>query len=296
MFWAKEDLGLQKKEVNRRLSPKGWVRPGPILQVIKDDIQRGKFKAAIFDFDGTISLIRAGWQDIMYPYFVEVLRDTPHAESSAKIKHVVVEFVDLLTGKQTIYQTIQLAEEVKKRGGEPLAPLEYKHEYLRRLWEQIEHKVHGLENGSIDKEIMMVPGSLELLQGLKAKGLTLYLASGTDEPYVINEANILGVSEFFDGGIYGALDSYEDFSKAMVIQKIIEDHGLSGEELLGFGDGYVEIENVKTVGGYAVGVASEELKRKGINEWKRSRLTAAGADIIIPDYRNIDGLMHYLFP
>ena len=26
---------------------------------------------ALFDFDGTISLIRQGWQDIMIPYFVE---------------------------------------------------------------------------------------------------------------------------------------------------------------------------------------------------------------------------------
>lgn len=30
---------------------------------------------ALFDFDGTISLIRQGWQDIMIPYFTEVLRE-----------------------------------------------------------------------------------------------------------------------------------------------------------------------------------------------------------------------------
>ncbi len=266
------------------------------LETIRDDMPRGKYKAAIFDFDGTISLIRAGWQDVMYPYFVEVLAETPGAESIPELEHVVMEFVDLLTGKQTIYQTIQLAEEVGKRGGEPLTPLEYKHEYLRRLWEQIEHRVDGLEDGSIEREIMLVPGSVDLLEELRGRGLTLYLASGTDEPYVINEANILGVTDFFDGGIYGALDRHEDFSKAKVIQEIIRDHDLSGEELLGFGDGYVEIENVKAVGGYAVGVASEEIKREGINEWKRNRLTGAGADIIIPDYRDLTRLMDYLFP
>ena len=285
-------------EVNRSFvapSSDGVDRAGA-LEIIRDDIPRGRYKAAIFDFDGTISLIRAGWQDVMYPYFVEVLAETPGGESIEEIEHIVMEFVDLLTGKQTIYQTIQLAEEVSKRGGEPLTPLEYKHEYLRRLWEQIEHRVHGLEDRSIERELMLVPGSIELLQGLRDRGLTLYLASGTDEPYVINEANILGVTEFFDGGVYGALDSYEDFSKAMIIQKIIGDHELAGEELLGFGDGYVEIENVKAVGGYAVGVASDEIKREGINEWKRNRLTEAGADIIIPDYRSLDELMDYLFP
>ena len=269
---------------------------GKVLEIIKDDLTRGKYKAAIFDFDGTISLIRAGWQDVMYPYFTEVLAETPGAENPEDIRKVVVDFVDLLTGKQTIYEALRLAEEVEKRGGEPLTALEYKHEYLRRLWEQIEHRVHGLDEGTLDRELMLVPGSIELLEALRDRGLTLYLASGTDEPYVINEANKLGVTEFFDGGIYGALDSYEDFSKAMVIQKIIKDHDLAGEELLGFGDGYVEIENVKEVGGYAVGVASEELKREGINEWKRNRLTAAGADIIIPDYGQLDDLMGYLFP
>ena len=35
------------------------------MEILRDDINLGKFKAAIFDFDGTISLIRAGWQDVM---------------------------------------------------------------------------------------------------------------------------------------------------------------------------------------------------------------------------------------
>jgi phosphoglycolate phosphatase len=266
------------------------------VEIIKDDITRGRFKAAIFDFDGTISLIRAGWQDVMYPYFVEVLAETPRAESLEELEHVVREFVDLLTGKQTIYQCIQLVEEVEKRGGAPLAPLEYKHEYLRRLWERIEYRVHGLEDGSIEQETMLVPGSMQLLRELKNKGLSLYLASGTDEPYVLHEAAVLGVDGFFDGGIYGALDRYEDFSKEKVIQEIIKSHNLAGEELLGFGDGYVEIENVKAVGGYAVGVATDEIRREGINEWKRQRLTEAGADMIIPDYRCLADLIEYLFP
>ncbi|NLJ26027.1 MAG: HAD family hydrolase [Firmicutes bacterium] len=267
-----------------------------MVEIIKDDIHRGRFKAAIFDFDGTISLIRAGWQDVMYPYFVEVLAETPQAESQEQLERVVRDFVDFLTGKQTIYQCMQLVEEVEKRGGVPLTPLEYKHEYLRRLWEQIEHRVHGLEDGSIERETMLVPGSVELLQELKKRGLTLYLASGTDEPYVLHEAAVLGVADFFDGGIYGALERYEDFSKEKVIQEIIKGHDLAGEELLGFGDGYVEIENVKAVGGYAVGVASDEIHQKGINEWKRERLTKAGADLIIPDYRGLSELITYLFP
>ena len=82
----------------------------------------------------------------------------------------------------------------------------------------------------------------------------------------------------------------------MVIERILRENNLSGEKLIGFGDGYVEIENVREVGGFAVGVPSNESERCGIDEWKRERLIRAGANIIIPDYRNIDELEAVLFP
>jgi hypothetical protein len=62
-----------------------------------------------------------------------------------------------------------------------------------------------------------------------------------------------------------------------------------------FGDGYVEIEETRAVKGLAVGVASDEARREGINEWKRQRLIEAGADIIVPDFRASDQLVQYLF-
>jgi hypothetical protein len=81
----------------------------------------------------------------------------------------------------------------------------------------------------------------------------------------------------------------------MVIKNIISSHSLSGRELIGFGDGYVEIENVKSVGGFAVGVASDEVNRRGLDEWKRNPLSRAGADILIPDYRQVDKIERYIF-
>jgi phosphoglycolate phosphatase-like HAD superfamily hydrolase len=103
------------------------------------------------------------------------------------------------------------------------------------------------------------------------------------------------VDSYFDG-IYGAQDNYKSFSKKMVIDRIIAEHSLHGEELLGFGDGYVEIENVKSAGGFACGVAADELKRRGVDQWKRKRLKGSGADMIIPDFTGTAALMKYLFP
>jgi len=47
--------------------------------------------------------------------------------------------------------------------------------------------------------------------------------------------------------------------------------------------------------GYAVGVASNEGERRGIDLWKRERLLRAGAHMIIPDYRDIAGIEESLF-
>jgi phosphoglycolate phosphatase len=91
------------------------------------------------------------------------------------------------------------------------------------------------------------------------------------------------------------LDDYQNYSKKMVIDRILNENGLSGSELVTFGDGYVEIENTKAVGAIAVGVASDEANRQGIDEWKRKRLIDAGADLIIPDFRPFERLIAYLF-
>lgn len=275
--------------------PPGRFLPGTGIEILHENIERGRFRFVLFDFDGTLSLIRAGWQGVMVPMMVEVLQELGTGETEEELRAVVVEFVDRLTGKQTIYQMIQLAEEVAKRGGTPKDPLVYKHQYLDRLMEKIRDRREGLRSGALDPQDWLVPGSLPLLQALQQRGMTMYLASGTDLVYVQEEADLLGITPYFAGGIYGALDDYRRFSKALVIENILTTHHLQGPELLVFGDGYVEIENGKAVGGVAVGVASNEESRSGINAWKRNRLIQAGADLIIPDFREHQPLLHYLF-
>jgi phosphoglycolate phosphatase len=268
--------------------------PNTQVEIINPDFSRAQFRHALFDFDGTISLIREGWQQVMIPMMVEILLATPEAEDETTINQIVTDFVTRLTGKQTIYQMIQLAEEIEQRGGQPQDPLMYKYDYLDRLWARIEDRVAALKQGRLDPAEMVVPGAMEILAELREREVTCYLASGTDEPYVIDEAQALGVADFFNGGIYGALDDYQNFSKKMVIDRILNEHQLAGHELLTFGDGYVEIENTAAVGGLAVGVASNESERQGIDAWKRQRLIEAGADIIIPDFRDFEPLLNYL--
>jgi phosphoglycolate phosphatase len=252
----------------------------------------GNFKFALFDFDGTISLIREGWQQIMVPMMIELLMETPHHEGEQEIALTTRKFIAELTGKQTIYQMIRLAEEISKRGGTPLDPMVYKNEYHERLLQRIKNRISDLEQKRVSPESMAVPGSIEFVKQLHANGIKCFLASGTDEKYVLHEADLLGLPPYFEG-IFGAQDDYKNFSKKMVIDRIIQTNHLSGSEFISFGDGYVEIENTKSVSGVAVGVATNEAERCGIDEWKRNRLIAAGADLIIPDFCETDALLNY---
>jgi phosphoglycolate phosphatase len=269
--------------------------PDDEIEVLRPDLPRGRFRSVLFDFDGTLSLIREGWPQVMIPMMVDVLRATGTPETEAELYGAVEEFVMRLNGRQTIYQMIQLAEEVRRRGGRPLEPLAYKHRYHDLLMERVRGRIAALEAGTATPAGWTVPGTHDLLEGLRRRGATLYLASGTDLKYVRHEAGLLGVAGYFGAHIYGALDEYRNFSKQMIIERILRENGLRGEELLGFGDGFVEIEEVKRVGGVAVAVASDEVRRQGVNEWKRQRLIRAGADLVIPEYRRHERLLQYLF-
>lgn len=270
-------------------------RVGEKIEILNPNHGRGQIRHVLFDFDGTLSLVREGWQNVMTPLLVDTLIEAGAKESPEELRLLVLEWVTRLTGRQTIYQMIELAEQVKKRGGTPLDPVEYKHEYLRRLDERITDRINGLAAGTLDPASLLIPGSIELLEALRKRGVRIYLASGTDEPFVLREAKLLGLTDYFDGGIYGAVDDYKAFSKAMVIERILKEHHLEGPELLGIGDGYVEIENTKAVGGVALGVASFESDPVDFDAWKKERLARAGADVMVPNFVEYEPLLDYLF-
>lgn len=266
------------------------------IEILRPGAVASHARVALFDFDGTLSLIRSGWEDVMIPMMVEELAALKTGESEAALTEVVKEFVGRLTGKQTIYQMIALCEQIEARGGKPQEPLVYKHRYLDLLLVRIQDRLEDLRSGRVAPDEWLVPGSRALLEGLKARGFKLFLASGTDEMYVKDEASLLDVTRYFDGGVYGALDDYKSFSKAILIKRLIENAGFRGDEFLGFGDGYVEIENVKQVGGITVGIASDEPACQVVNDWKRERLIKVGADYIVPNFAAYDELFALLFP
>lgn len=256
----------------------------------------GKIRHALFDFDGTLSLLREGWETVMVPVMVESI--CGQAPATPEIEQEVSEYVEGSTGILTIQQMEWLVEAVRRHNlaGTPLSAAAYKARYLERLMTRVKRRILEVEAGACPPDERMVSGARDFLAGLQLRGARLYLISGTDHADVQREAGVLGLDDFFAGRIYGALDEREAHAKDRIIQRILQEHHLFGDELLVVGDGPVEIREARLSGAIALGVATDEVARSGWNERKIARLTKAGADILIPDFNQSEALLELLYP
>ena len=272
------------------LPPLDW------LEVVNPSVYLGRVRHALFDFDGTISVIRRGWEKIMIPLMVEMICDdhppTPEIEAE------VADYVDRSTGILTIKQMQWLEEAVRRYGfaREPKTAREYKRIYNERLLRPVRQRIRQMDGSQAARDTLMIGGARDFLHGLRERSVTLYLASGTDHEYVVEEATALGVTDFFGDHIYGARDDTEAYTKARIIEHILDHHDLHGSELLVVGDGPVEIRHARERGAIALGLAADEERRRGLNPRKRQRLLDAGADLIVTDFLHAEELLTYLVP
>ena len=270
--------------------------PLPWLEVVNPLVLLGRVRHALFDFDGTISVIRRGWDKIMASMMVEMIcgeyPPTPEIESE------VAEYVDQSTGILTIQQMRWLEDAVRRHGlsQSRRSARDYKQVYNERLLGPVRERLGQMNPGLSGRNKLAVVGARAFLLGLRERGVTLYLASGTDQVYVVEEASALGVDRLFDGRIFGARDDTEEWTKERIIQDILQTNKLKGEELLVVGDGPVEIQSGKALGAVTLGIAADEKRRQGLDPRKRQRLLAAGADLIVTDFSQHKDLLRLLLP
>jgi phosphoglycolate phosphatase-like HAD superfamily hydrolase len=215
-----------------------------------------------------------------------------------KVQTRVVEFIDKTTGIQTLVQMKGLVDLVKEFGLVPedqiLDEFGYKEIYNDELLKMVRVREAKLSRNELSLEDVTLKNAVKLLESLHNAGITMYLASGTDEVDVKNEARILGYDHLFKGGIYGAVGDVTKEAKKMVLDRILNDIGTNTGQVATFGDGPVEIRETRKRSGVTIGIASNELKRHGLNESKRTRLIKAGADIIVPDFSQLAKLLQLL--
>ena len=264
------------------------------MEILNAHTPSSPVRAALFDFDGTISTLRFGWETVMKPLMLEMI--SGGQPCGAALEKEVDDYIDESTGIQTILQMQWLAEAVRRHGMNPGAPDDpwwYKAAYNRRLMDRVSERLNALNSGKAEPDAYLMAGSIAFLRALKEKGVRLYVASGTDDPDVKNEAAALGVARYFDA-IAGAPPDSTGCSKEQVIARLVEDEGLSGADFAVIGDGKVEIRLGREAGARTVGLAGDEAARRGVNPVKRDRLVKAGADIIVGDFTDQEALMRFL--
>lgn len=264
------------------------------FEIIRGNTLPGRLRVAVFDFDGTVSLLRYDWQDIMIELAARVIPPR-EGETHDAVRRLAAELVHSTNGKPTLEQMQRLADLVCARAGHAHTAGEYKRMYLERLLRRVEPRVSALERGATAPETWQMPGVRTLLEALAARGIICYLASGTDQEAVRREATALGLAHFF-ACIYGATDDLANSSKAAILARLVQEHALGPGELVAFGDGAEEIRLCKQHHGIAIGLARDTLHEGQIDPASRPRLIQAGADVIIADFRTHTEILEYLFP
>ena len=273
------------------------------IEVINKWSQPLNIQYAIFDHDGTISTLREGWEHIMQPMMMKAILGEHFSDADEALYHKVhtrvIDFIDKTTGIQTLVQMKGLVELVKEFGLVPdeqiLDEFGYKEIYNDELLKMVREREAKLSKGELSIEDFTLKNAVLLLEKLFKAGVKLYLASGTDEVDVKNEARIMGYDHLFKGRIYGAVGDVTKEAKKIVLDRILNSIGDSKNgQVAAFGDGPVEIRETRKRRGLTIGIASNELKRHSLNESKRTRLIKAGADIVIPDFSQLPKLLQLL--
>lgn len=277
--------------------------PDSEIEIIHQWKEKFKIKHAIFDHDGTISTLREGWELIMAPMMIKAVLGDQYLKADEmlykKIEARVNEYIDLTTGIQTLVQMKGLLDIIREFGIIPedqmLDEFGYKHIYNEDLLKMVKEREKKLTRGELTREDFSLKNAVPFLQAMYDAEIKLYLASGTDEEDVKNEARVMGYDHLFEGRIYGAVGDITKEAKKIVLDRILDVIGEAAfGEVATFGDGPVEIRETRKRGGLTVGVASNELRRFGLNERKRTRLIKAGADVIVPDFSQMNRLLNLL--
>ena len=261
------------------------------IEIVEEPPQ-GKLRCAVFDHDGTLSTLRQGWETVMEPVMMRAIlgkkRSAADSDVFRKVQSRVRKYIDDSTGIQTLVQMDTLVEMVKafdlSPESERLDASGYKAVYNEALMERVNERIRRLERKELDVSDFVIRGAVEFLTALADLGVRLYLASGTDESDVVREAEALGYAHLFQGGILGAKPGSRACSKEQIVESILREKIVEDGIFMVVGDGPVEIRQGRRHHGWSLGVASDEVRRFGLNEAKRRRLIRAGAHTVVPDF------------
>lgn len=258
------------------------------MVILKEHERIGKPDFVLFDFDGTISKLRSGWDVLMKQYMIECIPD-----KTPEIYTRVEQYIDESAGIQTVHQMKWLSDQVRQSGGKIMDPWDYKKEFTDLLMQSVKVRKDEIQKDRASAKRYLVHGSLDFLEALKERGIPMFLASGTDDEDTRTEAACLGVADYFEE-IAGAAPHVDRCSKEATLRKLAR----PGKKMLIVGDGKVEISLGCEWGAVTLGVASwdqyENFSSEETNPVKARRLIAAGATALVADFREFDKILSWI--
>lgn len=279
-----------------------FVVPESSIEIVRPFDGRA-ITTVLFDFDGTLSLERDGWPNLMVAANASALAQAVPAISPAEAVAWVIADIESTIGIPTYMQMKRLCAEIERRGGKAASPSRYKEIYGIALAAMVASVHRDFESGRLQRENLLVPGALRMLELLAQWNLPggMHLASGTDIAAILASVRLLGLEPFFAGHILaaGSGDNPEQCAKQAVVEKLVSQARLKPGELLCFGDGVPEIARTNEAGGITVGLLTPDRSHYEAQghftvAQKRRRLMEAGVHILVPDFTDAPMLLNLL--
>lgn len=218
------------------------------------DCEMTRVRCCVFDFDGTISLLRGCWRSVMYRYMVGCGVD------GRDVERYIVESA----GMATLDQMGWLVGVV---GGDARV---HRDMYVELMREEVHELLVG---GGGDVGRWLVPGVVRLLDGMVGGGIEMWVASGTEHVDLLNEVKLLGLAHYFDG-IEGARDG--SCVKDDVVSGVLDRYDCG--EVVVIGDGVIEMGVSRRYGCLGIGLVD--------GGGDALRLLGAGANVLVKDFED----------
>ncbi|MBQ8345929.1 MAG: HAD family phosphatase [Clostridia bacterium] len=124
-------------------------------------------------------------------------------------------------------------------------------------------------------------GAIALLQALRAKGISVYLASATAMSEIRLALDCYGMTDLFDG-ILSCVDIGVGKDRPDIYRLAMDQMGMSAEEVCVFEDSFVAMETAKKIGCHTVGIFDPY-------NLGQDRLRAA-SEVYVEEGQRLDGL------
>lgn len=260
-----------------------------MIEVLTPPSQR--IRVAAIDFDGTLSLVRMGWQAVMHGVMKQALAPFhPHPDA---LDAEISAYIARSTGQPSIIQMAWVDEHVHLYGGPHHGAQHYLDQFSHAMSDRIDARLAGMTS-SAAADGHMIRGARRFLSMLQEHDIRIALVSGTEHHHLLRESTALQILPFFDAGVYGPGAHAPGFTKAEALAQLVERYELLPGQLLSVGDGPVEISAGKSLDGYCIAVASEE-ETGELDLHKRTHLLHAGADAVVANFVHIDAIETLLF-